>query len=106
MSIPPMVHTAYKITTTTNDYGDRIAGAQVAIKCHFRHITQHVYENNETVQCDAMAWFEPDSGIVRNTLIKFEGEHFRVEKVIKARRLHNPNVVFIKTELLKYGTIS
>ena len=38
--------------------------------------------------------------------IKFEGEHFRVERVIKARRLRDTDVQFIKVFLLKYGTIS
>jgi len=103
---PPMLHTAYKVTMTSNAYGDRIAGAETALKCHFRHITQHIFESNEVVESDAMAWFEPDSGIARGNIIKFEGEHFEVERVIKARRLRSTNVLFIKTELRKYGTIS
>jgi hypothetical protein len=53
-----------------------------------------------------MAWFEPDSGIDRKDIIKFEDEFFRVERVIKARKLRSSEVQFIKVELLKYGVIS
>lgn len=104
---PPMLHTAYKVTTTRNAYGDFLPSGETALKCHFRYITQQISTDaNETIQCDAMAWFEPDSGINRKDIIKFEGEHFRVEKVIKARRLRQASVQFIKVELLKYGVIS
>ncbi len=104
---PPMMHIAYKVTTTRNKYGDFLPSGETALKCHFRYITEQVSStNDETIQVDAMAWFEPDSGIGRKDIIKFEGEHFRVERVIKARRLRNPTVQFIKVELLKYGVIS
>ena len=103
---PPMIHTAYKVTTTRNAYGDFTASGTTALPCHFRHITEQIYANNQTVQSDAMAWFEPDSGVVRNDIIKFEGEHFIVERVIKARKLRSSPVQFIKTELRLYGTIS
>ena len=104
---PPMLHTAYKVTTTRNAYGDYIPSGEVALSCHFRYINEQVTStNDETIQSDAMAWFEPDSGVDRKDIIKFEGEHFRVERVIKARRLRETAVQFIKVELLKQGIIS
>lgn len=104
---PPMLHTAYKVTTTRTGYGDYVASGETALACHFRYITEQVTSSpNETINSDALAWFEPDSGIDRKDIIKFEGEHFRVERVIKARRLRDPNVQFIKVELLRYGVIS
>lgn len=104
---PPMLHTAYKVTTTRNAYGDFTASGETALICHFRYITEQVTStNSETIQSDAMAWFEPDSGVNRKDIIKFEGEHFRVERVTKARKLRNPSVQFIKVDLLKYGVIS
>ena len=108
-----MRHTSYKVTTTRNAYGDYVASGETALACHFRYITIQAggassrgVRGNESVDADAMAWFEPDSGIEREDIIKFEGEHFRVEKVTKARRLRDPSVQFIKVELLKYGAIS
>lgn len=101
-----MLHTAYKVTTTRNAYGDFIPSGETALPCHFRYITEQVTAGNETIQADAMAWFKADSGIDRKDIIKFENEYFRVERVTKARRLRETNVQFIKVDLLKYGLIS
>lgn len=103
---PPMLHIAYKVVMTSNAYGDKIAGGETALKCHFREITSEVTQNNEQIDSDAMAWFEPDSGIEKGDVVKFEGTHYRVERVTKARRLRSKAVLFIKVELLKYGKIS
>jgi len=102
-----MLHTAYKVITTRNAYGDFIASTSTALPCHFRNITTQVStDSNQMIQSDAQAWFEPDSGIVKEDIIEIDGEHFRVERLVKARRLRNPNVLFIKVDLLKYGVIS
>lgn len=103
---PPFLHTAYKVTTTRNRYGDFIAGAETQLACHFREITEHVLDNNEYIQSDAMFWFEPDSGVDKKDIIKINGTHYQIERVIKARRLRQPAVQFIKCEARKYGTIS
>lgn len=102
-----MLHTAYKVTTTRNEYGDFIASSSVAIPCHFRNITTQVTsDSNQQIHSDAQAWFNPDSGIVKEDIIQIDGDHFRVERLVKARRLRNPSVLFIKVDLLKYGVIS
>jgi hypothetical protein len=102
-----MLHTAYKVTTSRNAYGDYLPSTHTELKCHFRYITEQVTDSsNETIQSDAMAWFEPDSGIDRKDVIKYENQFFRVERVIKARKLRSTEVQFIKVELLKYGVIS
>ena len=102
-----MLHTAYKVTTTRNAYGDFTATGSTALPCHFRYITEQLTGiNNESINSDAMAWFEPDSGVVKEDILMIDDEHFRVEKVTKARRLRDPAVQFIKVELLKYGVIS
>jgi hypothetical protein len=102
-----MLHTAYKVTTSRSAYGDLTASGTTTLKCHARIITEQVTStSNETIQSDAMFWFEPDSGVEKSDILKFEGEHYRVERVILARRLRSPGVQFIKVECLKYGTIS
>lgn len=104
---PPMTHTVYKVSTTRNAYGDFIASGTTTLKAHVRIITEQVSSSsNEAIQCDAQMWFEPDSGVQKEDIVKFEGEHYRVERLIEARRLRNPEVMFIKCEMLKYGTIS
>ena len=104
---PPMNHTVYKVTMTSNSYGDRIAGGTTSLKCHVRIITDSITSSsNEQIQSDAQMWFEPDSGVVKDDVIKFEGEHYSVERVTQARRLRSPEVQFIKADLSKYGIIS
>jgi len=104
---PPMNHTAYKVTTTRNAYGDFTASGETALKCHVRIITFHNSTNaDETTDSDALMWFEPDSGVVKQDIIKFEGTHYRVDRVVEARRLRSPAVQFLKVELMKYGVIS
>lgn len=102
-----MLHIAYKQTTTRDAYNDFISSGEVALSCHFREINRvGTTGNNEQFDSDAMAWFEADSGVDRYDILKFEGTYYRVEQITKARRLHNPNVLFIKAELNKYGQIS
>lgn len=102
-----MLHTAYKVTTTRNAYGDYAASGETALICHFRYINDiQTGDNNEVIQSDAMAWFEPDSGIAYKDIIKFDGEHYMVERVTEARKLRSPEVQFIKCELTRYGVIS
>lgn len=104
---PPMLQTAYKVTTTRDAYGSYSGSSSVALKCHFRNITDvQTTTMNETVNADAMAWFEPDSGIVKGDILQIDGEHFRVERLTKARRLRSSVVLFLKVELLRYGSIS
>lgn len=105
--MPPMFHTAYKVTSSRNAYGDYTSSGETTLKCHFRVINGLVTGGaNEEIQSDALAWFEPDSGVVKGDIIKFEGTHYRVERLTEARRLRNTSILFIKTDLLKYGVIS
>jgi hypothetical protein len=82
------------------------SGSETALPCHFRDVTDVITDMNEVIHSDAMAWFEPDSGIVKNDIVKINGTHYLVERVIQARRLRSTAVQFIKTELRVYGTIS
>ena len=104
---PPMLHTVYKVTKTRNAYGDYTASGETALKAHVRIINDlQTTSMNEQINSDALMWFEPDSGVVKGDILKFDGTHYRVERLTEARRLRNPTVQFIKCELLKYGMIS
>ena len=102
-----MLHTAYKVTTTRNAYGDYTASGETALRCHFRQITMRATGGpDEQTDSDAMAWFEPDAGVDKGDILKIKGDHYRVERVTQARRLRDPDVQFLKVDLLKYGVIS
>lgn len=107
MTKPPMRQTAYKVTTSRNAYGDYVESTRASIPCRFRYITGlDINGVTESTTCDALAWFEADSGIVKKDVLVIDGEGFIVDKVIKARRLHDSEVQFLKVELMKYGVIS
>lgn len=104
---PPMHQTAYKVTMSRNAYGDYTASGTTTLACHFRNITDIVTTTgNEYVNADAMAWFEPDAGVVKGDVLQIDGEHWRVERLTKARRLRSNDVQFLKVELLRHGVIS
>lgn len=103
---PPMLHTAYKVSSSRDAYGNFVADGETTLICHWRDITEVITDMNETVRSDAMAWFEPDSGVDKNDIIKFEGSYYRVDLVVKARRLRQAPVQFIKVQLSRYGAIS
>ena len=102
---PPLNQIAYLVTYTRNAYGDFVTSTTTAIKCRIREINRIQIGVNEEINSDAMGWFEPDSGIERNSIVLFDGVYYQVERVVKARTFSTP-VQFIKTEMKKYGQIS
>ena len=97
---PPMLHTAHKVIQTRNVYGDYTATGSITLKCHVRIITDIVTtSNNESYQSN-------DSGVVKEDIIEFNGQHYRVEQMVEARKLRNPSVQFLKCTMQIYGVIS
>lgn len=103
-----MVHTAYKVNTSRNAYGDYVSDSTTtATPCHFRYITKEISgATDEVVSSTAMVWFMPDENVDKGDVIKVDDEYFKIESIIKARRLRNPAVLFLKCSLVKYGFIS
>lgn len=100
---PPMTHTAKKYARTRNAYGDYTANTYTQMPCHFRYINEVVTSvPNETFQSDAMAWFEPDADVQEQDLLYIDNTFFRVEKLIRARKLRSNSVQFIKCWLQKH----
>ena len=104
---PPMLHTAYKVNYTRNAYGDYLATSSTSLPCHFRYISEvDSNTDDETIQFDGLAWFDGSAPIEQGDLVTIEGEQYRVERVIKARRLRNTTVLFLKCFLQRFGQIS
>lgn len=104
---PPMLHTAYKVNYTRSAYGDYTVTNSYAIVCHFRYINEVIISNpSETTLSDAMAWFEPDADIKLEDIVLIDGNHYKVKKLIRARKLRSNSTVFLKTYLSFYGVIS
>lgn len=103
---PNMTQTIVKVSASYNRFGDLDfdnTGQNEYLIGKFRYITQLqiTTQNREQVTADAMAWFNPDSGVVRGDVLHYDGEYFRVEKVVKARDLDSEAVHFIKCYLVK-----
>jgi hypothetical protein len=104
---PPMNHVGYKVNFTKNAYGDYTATSSTQLNCHFRYVNEVISASpNETIMSDAMAWFNPSDSINEQDIVMIDGNHYRVEKVIRARKLRSTTVVFTKCYLLRYGMIS
>lgn len=104
---PPMTHTARKYAITRNAYGDYVASEYQELPCHFRYINEIISDvPNETVQSDAMAWFDPTTDVQEQDLLFIDNGFYRVEKLIRARKLRSNAIQFIKCFLLKQNGIS
>lgn len=90
--------------TTLNKNGEQVIGSETAVKCRFKNVTQlESGLNREGVEAfDAILWFEANAPIVEGTIIFCDGGYWRVNRLIKARKLAGPNVEFLKALVNKY----
>ena len=92
------------VTTTTDKHGDQVLGEETAIKCRFRYITQVDRNvNQEAVRSAAIIWFSPDAPVVEGTIIGAEGAYWRVQQLVKARRMRGSTVEFLKAFVDKHA---
>lgn len=106
---PKLFQTCRIVTTTRNRYGDIEYGATTQIDCLYREITslQTGNANKEQVTVDGIFWFAPNAAISRGTVVLFEGEYYRMDKVNKARaRLTDNAVAFLKCEAMRQRQVS
>jgi hypothetical protein len=87
------------VTTTTDEYGDQIVSSEVSVKCRFRYITQvDQADHAELINAgsEAIIWFEPDASIEEGTIVKTNDVYWRVDRLVKARRLSGSQIHFLK----------
>jgi len=97
---PPMVMDAQIVTVTRDEWSDYTEDTSTSIKCHFRQIDTtrrmtHSVEND----ADAMIWFAADANVEKDTIIRFDDVDYQVERIVKARRLGESTVQFLKCDL-------
>lgn len=98
-----MLQTCEIFPVTINKFGEDVLGSSIAYPCKFRYIDAlDKQSNREGIQSDAMAWFETTTTVVEGSIFRVDGEVYRVQKIIKARRLNSNNILFIKTYLERY----
>lgn len=95
-----LVQTCKLVSPTRDEYGDYIEGVGVELACRFRYINTITRgTRNETNDSDAMVWFAPTASVAVGNIILFEGVHYQIERLNKARRLGESEVQFIKCDL-------
>jgi len=82
----------------TNFDGDQVPTAYADIACRFRYNTQ--LQSNDHAELvdtnDAIVWFEPSANIKEGDIGQVDGKYWRVDSLVKARRLVGSTVVFLK----------
>lgn len=97
---PPFNRTCQKVTVSRNEWGDRIEGVTTTLSCHFRQIdTQSRVTHGEENDADAMVWFPTGTAIADGDSLIFDGVHYQVERIVKAVRLGEDTIQFIKCDL-------
>lgn len=86
------------ITTTTDKHGDQKQSASTPVKCKFRYIT--VVDKNVDREglssTEAIFWFSASTSISETSILKHENKYWRVDRLVKARRLADSTVQFLK----------
>ena len=107
---PKLTQTAYKVSTTRNQYGDSVWGATgSAIPCLYRDISTlgQSSGNREEVTIDGLLWLDNDQTVNKADIYLIDGEYYRIERIVEARdRLSTNSVAFYKCEVTKQRQIS
>lgn len=93
------------VTATVDKYGDQVPTAETSVKCRFRYITEIDRGNNAEAidtSSEAIIWFEPTVDIIEGSIVKVESVYWRVERLVKARRLIGNTVEFLKAYVSRH----
>lgn len=84
--------------TEDNIYGTQIVKSAYNEKVRFRYITEIDKANNieGMMSPEAMIWFGADTHAKESSIVRVDGRDWRVNQLIKARRLKGSTVFFYK----------
>jgi len=95
--------TAQKVSTTRDKFGDYLQTSLTEVSCRFRYIRNLRRETNREISdSDALMWFAPTHEVSIGDHYLYEGVYYQVDRVLKARKLDNATVHFIKCEVTVY----
>lgn len=87
------------LTNDTDIHGDQVGSSGVETLCRFRYATEvdrGVNREGLTTVSDAILWLAPEEPVVEGQIIQVDGKSWRVDRLIKARRLKSAAVLFLK----------
>jgi len=98
--------TAYLITATRNEFGERVETAETEFRCMFREISGYDRVNKMEFQnCDSMIWAAPDANLAQGSMIKIDDTLYLIDKITKAKRLGGVTGQFVKCGLVRQNEI-
>lgn len=96
--------TANLIITSKDKYGDQKQTSQTSISCRFRYITEIENSVNRESEgaFDAIFWFAPETAVVEGSILQIESKYWRVNRLVRARRLTDTTVQFLKAYVKRH----
>lgn len=96
------------VVFTVDKHGDQVMTSTTETVCRFRYITDIDRGlNREGVQSsDAIIWFEPDEDIEEGSIVLTDGQYWRVDKLIRARKMSGSTVEFLKAFVKRHSIVN
>lgn len=88
------------IGTTRDDFGQEITGTTQTLACRWRDMTRTNRGSNTDVNdADSLVHFKASAPVKRGSILLFDGDHYQVDKITKAKRLGETEKQFLKCEV-------
>lgn len=92
------------VEVSRDKHGDQVITSETDIKLRFRYITDvDKNVNRESLGSEAIIWLSPDLTLVEGDIIFAEDTYWRVQKLIKARKMSGNRVEFLKAFVNKHA---
>ena len=95
------------ITVTTAKHGDQVGSTESTVPCRFRYVTEvdKSVNREEIGTADAIVWLETDSGVAEGDILKVEDLYWRVDKLVRARKMSGGTIEFLKAYVKKHELV-
>lgn len=102
-----LTQSAKIITTTTDKHGDQVVDSSIDTLCRFRYSTNvDRSQAGEGIDAsDAIIWFEASENIIEGNIVYADDKYWRVDRLIKARRMSGDTVEFLKAFVKKHEPV-
>ena len=95
-----LVQTCELITTSIDDFGQRIYASAATLNCRWRDIPSVQRDSHhESSSADSMVWFAADEVVTKGSILRFDGNYYEVERITKARKLGGTAIQFLKCDV-------
>lgn len=95
------------VTTSTDKHGDQVKTSETDTLCRFRYITQlgGNVSREDLEAFDAIIWLKADEDIEESSILFTDDKYWRVDRLVKARRMSGDTVEFLKAFVKKHDLV-